>query len=339
MDPACDGYSYWTIVDVMVPQAGTYTGQGFLNAFWEEKTGGLTCERFRDFNDSTVLLAKIGPESGIAVSGEVCAADLWISHFTPETYESTQLSWRLTADDEALAEGITPRFDARPGDVKKVAQISFAVPELPRPVHALLEVSLAGYEIHNHWDLWFFPKREKPDVSGIAVTEDLYEILNARYTGLVKANAHDAKSAHLIIGSWDHPDLLAAVATGKRGVMIGPAEGKPNIELGWWSLGDQVGTAFANHAVFGDFPHAQTLSPLWFRLIKRGMPLPIKSKYGKHIYYAVGEGQKQYFAYIFQKAGDTTPLLMTYGMDVLADTPEGAWLLDMFIHYMRGATV
>jgi hypothetical protein len=30
------------------------------------------------------------------------------------------------------------------------------------------------------------------------------------------------------------------------------------------------------------------------------------------------------------------PLLMTHGVDLLADTPEGAYLLDAMIAYMQG---
>ena len=42
MDPACDGYDFWTIVDVVVKQGNTYSAQGFLNPFWEPKSKGYT---------------------------------------------------------------------------------------------------------------------------------------------------------------------------------------------------------------------------------------------------------------------------------------------------------
>ncbi|MBN2377841.1 MAG: hypothetical protein JXD22_15700, partial [Sedimentisphaerales bacterium] len=123
---------------------------------------------------------------------------------------------------------------------------------------------------------------------------------------------------------------------GKRGIMIGPAEGKPNIKLGWWSLGDQIGTTFARHPVFGDFPHDGNISPLWFRLIKQGIVLPIDPEYGDFEYFAVGEGVTQYFAYVLEKKNQAgKPLLMTHGMDVLAETPEGTYLLDAMIRYAQ----
>ncbi len=118
--------------------------------------------------------------------------------------------------------------------------------------------------------------------------------------------------------------------------MLGPAGGEPNVRLGWWSLGDQIGTAFARHPVFGDFPHDGKLSPLWFRLIKRGLPLPIAPEFGEFQHFAVGEGQKQYFSYICHKEGpDGQRLLITQGVDLLADTPEGTFLLDAMIDYAQ----
>ena len=58
LDPACDGYCFWTIVDVLVKQRSAqkmYAGQGLYNAFWEPKSGGATPEDFRKFNGPTAL--------------------------------------------------------------------------------------------------------------------------------------------------------------------------------------------------------------------------------------------------------------------------------------------
>jgi hypothetical protein len=336
-DPACDGYSYWTIVDVMVPQAGAYTGQGFLNAFWEKKPGGLTPDQFRRFNGPTVILAQFEPASMIAVAGDTCKADLSLSHFGADPVRQARLSWTVETDTgDQIASGALDPFDANTGDVKAVGGCTFTVPTLTKPTHAVFEATLAGTDIANSWDIWLFPKREMKSEAGIAVTEDLYPVLSVRYPGIAKAGTADASTAQLVIGSWDHPDLVAASAKGVRGIMIGPADGPPNVTLGWWSLGDQIGTAFAQHPLFGDFPHDGKLSPLWFRLIKRGLPLPLDPQFGQFRYFAAGEGQKQYFSYVCQKTGPKgEQLLITHGVDVLADTPEGTWLLDQMINYVR----
>ena len=334
LDPACDGYSYWTIVDVMVPQEGAYTGQGYMNAFWETKPGGLTPEAFRRFNGPTAILATFQPESAIAVSGEECTAAFRISHFDAAPLAQARLSWTVTAGGQTLASGATGAFDAAPGAVQDVGGCEFGVPELEAPVHAKLEVRLEGTEISNAWDFWFFPKRAERRGDGIAVTEDLHEALASRYRGIAVAGTPEGESARLVIGSWDHPALLDAAARGTRGLMIGPAEGAPNVRLGWWWLGNQLGTVFADHPVFGSFPHDGKLSPLWFRLIKEGLPLPIAPEYGEFTHLAVGEGQKQYFTYVCQKKDDAgRQMLITRGVDLLADTPEGAYLLDAMIDY------
>lgn len=270
LEPACDGYSYWTIVDVMVPQENTYVGQGYLNAFWEVKQGGLTPEQFSRFNGSTAILAKIEPAASIAVSGESGKATLWISHFNAKPLSQAKLSWTLKTPKETLATGTLSPFDAAPGDVKEIGVCDFVVPEISKPTSAIFEVALDGTDISNSWNFWFFPKRAEKPGKGIAVTEDIFEALAKRYPGIAKAGTPEAETAQLVIGSLDHPDLIKASQQGKRGIMIGPAEGEPNIKLGWWILGDQIGTAFANHPVFGDFPHDGKMSPLWFRLIKRG---------------------------------------------------------------------
>lgn len=334
-DPACDGYSYWTIVDVMVPQEGTYTGQGFLNAFWEQKQGGLSPDEFRRFNGATVVLATFDPGSCIAVSGETCQVSLSLSHFDAVPLEQCRISWTLAAGGETLAEGAIEPVDAVPGDVKPAGACTFVVPALEKPVHAVFSASLDGTDVSNAWDLWFFPKRAEKSGKGLAVTEDLFDALKPRYPGLAVAGTPEGEAAKAVIGSWDHPELVAAVGQGKRGLMLGPAEGNPNISLGWWWLGNQLGTVFADHPVFGDFPHNGRLTPLWFRLIKEGLSLPIDPEYGEFQHLAVGEGQKEYFAYITQKRGpDGERMLITRGVDLLADTPEGTYLLDAMVDYV-----
>lgn len=330
MDPACDGYSYWTIVDVMVEQAGTYTGQGFLNAFWEEKSGGLTLEQFARFNGPDAVLARIEPEGAIASEGDACTVALWVSHFSAGQWLDKRIVWRLKSGENVFAEGMTEPVTLAPGDVRAVGEARFVVPEMDVPMQVFFEARVEGTDISNGWDMWFFPKRETKDGAGIAVTEDLFNVLSTRYRNLSPAGAGEAG---IVIGSWDHPDLLNAVNSGKRGIMIGPADGEPNVSLGWWALGDQVGTAFAKHPVYGNFPHNGKLSPLWFRLIKRGLPLPVDPRYGECEYFSVGEGQTQYFAYIMKRKQQ--PLLMTCGVDLLAMTPEGAYLLDEMIGYAR----
>ena len=45
-DPYCDGYHFWTIVDVPVAQQGSYTSIGLFNSFWMQKRGGFSAKEF-----------------------------------------------------------------------------------------------------------------------------------------------------------------------------------------------------------------------------------------------------------------------------------------------------
>ena len=109
MDPGCDGYDFWTIVDVVVKQGNTYSAQGFLNPFWEPKSNGFTPEEFRAFNAATVLLLKTEPSQPIAVSGDRVRADFWISHYGEQPLKQAKLSWVLRAGQDRAGPRALPK--------------------------------------------------------------------------------------------------------------------------------------------------------------------------------------------------------------------------------------
>ncbi len=336
LDPACDGYSYWTIIDVMVNQENTYTGQGFLNAFWEPKEGGLTPEEFFAFNGPTVLLADLDGINAVLTAGESVAVPLWISHFAAEPLNDAVLTWTLAAGGNPLLSG---EFDAgsfSPGDVRQAGTITLETPSVVTPVKATLQVTVNKTDISNHWDFWLFPARQEQPGNDIAATEDLFPEIARRYPGAAQLGTAEAEKASLVIASENHPALTDTSLTGKRVLIIGAAEGEPNIKLGWWSLGNQLGTAFESHPLFGDFPVEESISPLWFRLIKKGMPLPLNAEEGQVEHIVIGEGRKNYFTYLYrQKQEHSLPRLHSHGLDLLNGTPEADSLLDNLLDYMR----
>jgi hypothetical protein len=96
-----------------------------------------------------------------------------------------------------------------------------------------------------------------------------------------------------------------------------------------------VGTAFAKHPVYGNFPHNEYLTPLWFRLIKRGMPISHEMPFEKLEYLSVGECRNNYFVYVAQTAAGTNgKILITHGLDMITETPEGSYLLDQILQYI-----
>ena len=107
------------------------------------------------------------------------------------------------------------------------------------------------------------------------------------------------------------------------------------MSLGWWSIGNQTGTAMLRHPVFGDFPHAGHLSPLWFQIVRVAPLLRSEDKFRGVEPLMVGEGKDGYFVYVSQAHVGQGRLLRVCGLDVLTDTPERAKLLDAMLDYVR----
>jgi hypothetical protein len=334
LDPACCGYDYWTIVDVIIQQGSTYTAQGLFNAFWEPKSGGTTPEFFRQFNGPTALLLKTQLKDPIAVSGEVVKAGFWIAHYGDARLQKPQLRWTLRAGPQVLAGGHADCGDVELGSTQPLAEVPIAIPAVAAPVRAVLEAELPGGIAHNTWDFWLFPKRDKQDGRGIAVSPALLPALEKLYTGLVAAVAPDAERAELLIAPGNSPEIVPALAAGKRVLVISGAAGRPNVALGWWSMENQVGTALAKHPALGDFPHEGYLSPLAFRILKTGVPLPLAGMRPDDVF-VVGEGRDKFFLYAGQARCDRGRLLICVGLDLLSGTPEGTCLLDGLIRHAR----
>ncbi len=336
LDPACDGYDFWTIVDVVVQQGKTYSSQGLFNAFWGVKSNGTTPEAFRLFNGPTALLLKTAPADRIAVAGDTVKAAFWIAHYGTAPVENARLAWTLRAGNDILAQGKCGGGTVELGSTRLLAEASVAIPAVSKPLHARLEAVLPTSDetVRNAWDIWLFPKRDKQDGRGIAVSKDLLPALEKLYAGLAPAGSPEAESATLLISRLCALDVRPALAAGKRVLLINGAQGKPNVSLGWWWMGNQVGTAFAKHPALGDFPHDGYLSPLAFRIVKQGLNLPLKGMKPEEMM-VVGEGLNGYFLYAGEARIDAGRALFTFGLDVLSGTPEGTCLLDSLIRYAR----
>ncbi len=336
IDPACDGFSYWTLVDVIVPQGNTYTGQGFLNAFYEAKPGGLTPAQFKEFNSPVVLLAKFNSNSDVAVSGEVLNVDFWISQFADTNLPKGELTWALVANGKTLCTGKLPHSAIATGTVTSLGVCNIVIPEIKEPVSAELVVSLKDGNTVNRWKKWLFPKREKPSLDNIVVSPSLKEIMEQRYTNVVLYGDSTMKPHDILLVRQSDPVLYNALAEGRSVLLIGNAMGNPNVRLGWWSLGSQLGTTFAKHSAFGNFPNSANINPLWFRIIKQGMiDLNTENELGHFEPLAVGEGVDTYYLYLGQCMIGKSRLFASFGIDLLAPLPESCALLDNFINYVR----
>ena len=339
MDPQCDGYSFWTLVDVIVNYDGTYdfTGQGMFNPFWEPKSNGVMPRDVAKFNGPTALLMQMEDrEHPILVEGETVHASLFISHFGSDNLIGESVAWAIQSGETTLVEGVLEGIDMKPGDVGKVGDVQFVVPRLKHADHWRL-VTRLGNDVTNDWDFWAFPMRETKSMQGrgVAVTPQLADVLAKKYEGLLLTGTPTGDAANIVIGTPDCPEIAKAIAAEKRVVMIGGTEGPPNVQLGWWWIGNQTGTAFAHHPAFGNFPHDGYISPLWFRLIKQGLPVAKTKPFEQLEYLAVGEGRNDYFMYAAQATvGQKGSILMTHGIDLLSAHPEAMYLLDQILEYV-----
>jgi len=333
LDPACDGYIYWTMMDV-----GYHGDQGLLDQFWHVKK--TTPRYFRRFNSPTAVLAAaeqapLGAGQRILAEGDTLQVDWWVSHFGDVPLEDAALAWRVETDGRVLGRGRIEGIDAAVGDVRQVGTMSFAVANIGKPVKARLIAGLDNMAVENSWDLWLFPRLSprKDAGKGLAASGKVHDLLKSRYPGLSRAGRDDAGEAEVLVTSRLDPAALKALGEGRSVLLVSLRGPAPGVAPGWWSMSGQAGTAIAAHSAFGDFPHDGHLSHLFFRLLKNTVPCR-DDKYRGVEKLMVTQGRDGYLAHVFQaRAGKGR--LLACGLDVLGDRPESAWLLDQFIRYAR----
>ena len=329
-DPYCDGYCFWTIADVAVEQSGTYTAQGLFNPFWRQKRGGFAAAGFAKFNSPSCILLDVPDNRRVYTSGEALEADFLFAHYGDAALKDATLDWRLSAGDVG---GSCKVGDLALGPARRIAVEKIVFPSVEKPVKATLAASVGG--VSNEWDFWVFPRRERGDGRGIAVSPSLREKMASLYDGFSTLGAPDSGKATVVVAEAGSPEAESALSRGCRVVAIGKAEGVPNVKLGWWRMGKQVGTVLLKHPVFGDLPHEGFLSPLLFRIIGNGKPLA-GSGIAEEDLFMVGEGREECFAYLVRRKVGEGVAVESFGLDLLSGKPEGSAVLDGMINFARG---
>ena len=317
-DAGCGGYHYWTIVDVVVWNAKveTYSAQGLFDPLWDEKPHGLSAAQFATFNSPSCVLADFNPSASVFTAGERLSADILFAHFGDEAVADGVLDWRIVdAAGKTLSSGTRDVGDQALGPVRKIATLEMVMPEVVKPIRASFAAAVRArdgrFSQSNEWAMWIFPKGPS---RGEIVEE-------ANRLGVVVAASGSAEAK-------------AALAAGKPLVSIDGADGKPNVSLGWWWMGDQVGTAIKEHPAFGDFPTEDVMTPLWFRLVKdKGLNLPAEGVAPKDMI-VVGEGGTACFLYLAEQRVGRSHVLSCHGLDLVSETPEGNSLLRNFVRYL-----
>ena len=111
LDPSCGGYSYWTIVDVLVKQGDTYTGQGLYNAFSGAETRRHHSQQFRKFNGPTAILCVPIRQAPLPrPDRNQIECSFWISHFGNAPLKGAKLAWTFREADIPDFRGDCPNF-------------------------------------------------------------------------------------------------------------------------------------------------------------------------------------------------------------------------------------
>ena len=128
-------------------------------------------------------------------------------------------------------------------------------------------------------------------------------------------------------------NAVEAIKQGKTVLLVKLSGAKPGVELGWWGMANHAARPSLGIRPSGLFPHDGYLSPLFFRLVD-GTILLSNDLYRGVEPLMVGHGSEGYLAYVFQARASQGKIFAT-GLDVLKDCPEGSYLLDYFLDYIR----
>lgn len=355
IDPFLDGFLCWLLVDI-----SPSSQNGVLTMFWEPKAS--TPEYFRQFNAPTVILARtvapapealgLHPAGLIHCAGDALELDWVVSHFQPKAVAGGTLAWRLTAEGKELVAGKLEKITVAPGEVRVVGRSRIEMPTLAKAVKATLTAELEAAGTANSWNLWIFPKFQPAADGGrgLAISSQLWEKLSRRYPGSARLGKPEAATASLIVAKdLMEPGVLEALEEGKNVVCLslpGYDTLRPGVQLGWWQITNQTGTAIAASPAFGDFPHDGHLDQGFFRLVDKAEKLdpghpfravePLMVGIGRATGYSFGTlGYPLGFnLYVFQARAGRGNLLAS-GLNLSGDEPEAVYLLDQFLRYAR----
>ena len=333
LDPYCDGYSYWSLQDYASPQKGTYTGQALFDPFWDEKPCGDRAADVAVYNSPSCLLLADGndPElwgkdprvkkvgfamfadsmatNRVRVSGECVRARFHLQHYGDEPLKDAALEWMLVADGSGavLAKGVAAVGDQVLGPTRMIASADIAIPAITNPTKAVLTATLTHRPtshvphpspVSNSWEYWLFPNLPRPKAP-----------------------------ADVTIVAYGSKEMDEALAAGRKVVALANQTGAPDIFVGWWWMGEQMGAALCEHPSLRHLPHGGMFSPLFFRIGKTGLELPVEGVAEKDLI-MVGEGAETCRLYLSKTVKPNGAVLfIVAGLDVTTNTPEGNAIL------------
>lgn len=326
-DRWCDGYWFWSHFDSTTKSGEAFSAQSLFDPFGNPKPFGDTAETFAVINSPSGVFAPSIEKCRVVESGDEFRVELRAAHFGEKDIADAKARWKVSHEGRVFASGEIALGALKRGGGREIGTISFTVPELKNSTSAELSVEVTGdgTRFANDWTIYMMAKRAVPRLEGVAVSAQLMSKLEGRYSGLL--SEAELSGAKTLVASATETNLVErALAAGKRVVAIAPAKGVPNVKLGWWWMGSQVGTALADHPYLRYLPHDGALDPLIFRIVGVGRELPYSGMREEDMA-IVGEGKNHCYLYLgeVRRGGG---LVVVEGLNVLADLPEAKAILD-----------
>ena len=341
-DPFCDGYIFWTIVDFTHPgkHMNAPNCQGLFDPFWRTKPHGTSPSDMAVVNSPSAILLDtenrvrtyrenedpmlccgsleclvIDETNRVFAVGETIPADFILAHYGERDLADARLDWALEKDGKRLVAGSAPLGSRSAGPAVSVAKASVVVPPIDRPGKARLWAVVsdrAGQTFENAWEFWLFPR-----VETMADPDDV------------------------IVADFGSVEAEEARKAGRNVLLLGNLKGERDIYPGWWSTNwrkktwTQNGMAAVQHPLFGDFPFEPFLSPLLFRIVGQGTPLPVAG-FEEKDFVMVGEGNTDCKLYLAAKTRpDGGREVFVSGLDITSSFVEAVTLRRGILAWLR----
>ncbi len=151
------GYDYLGSIDCHWHRTGYSTG--ILNEFHEYKPGESREDILR-YNGENIVMLDAGCRRNITC-GERVQLNAFVSIYSGGAVTDGVLAWRLESDGRVYANGQLPASVLASGNMR-IGQVDFTAPEVERPLHCVLRVTLSANSLHleNRYDFWVFPKTD-----------------------------------------------------------------------------------------------------------------------------------------------------------------------------------
>ena len=265
--PNISGYHWWLLQDYWT------TSNGIIDTYFRAKPG-VDRASILQFNNDVVLL-----EDGLNATGrggERIQARLLVSNFGPSELTDSMLSWTVSAETGAVAQGSQAVPSAPVGALVELASIEAPLPDVDAPTRIEVRVELATGEriISNVWSTWVYPARVARPVAPLFASSELLPWLQRFGAQPLPAEKPYPASA-VYVSNQLTPELTGAVLAGASLLLYKPLEFLPaaptRFKTAWW-LGNK-GDNNAGTVVY-DHPATRAMAPDgwcdagWYRLLE-----------------------------------------------------------------------